>query len=75
MKQKRARCPPHPPSATVSGFAGSTADCLALRERLEAKLEVGGAFLLLGGYMHLGAFALPRFALYRRTRGSSPVPA
>ena len=24
---------------TISGFAGSTADCLALRERLEAKLE------------------------------------
>lgn len=23
----------------ISGFAGSTADCLALRERLEAKLE------------------------------------
>jgi ATP-dependent HslUV protease, peptidase subunit HslV len=25
--------------AVISGFAGSTADCLALRERLESKLE------------------------------------
>lgn len=30
----------------ISGFAGSTADCLALRERLEAKLEAHPAQLM-----------------------------
>lgn len=62
--------------AAVSGFAGSTADCLALRERLEAKLEVRRrrwTAVECSAYCTLPLFTLP--LLFRRIRGNSPVPA